>query len=212
MNKPTGIAAALCRQGSPRGVVKAYAIAAGDGVIVVDCGFSPADVPSIEGAVEELGRKPADIEAVVLTHSHKDHVGALAAMRERVSFRVIAHELEAERVTETSGVPVDEVVTNGSEIARLRIIHAPGHTPGHIAVYAEGQRSLFVGDAIFSGGGHLMPSPPYLAVDPDQAVASAQMLARLPWPVDHLFPAHGGIVYEIAARNLSRLLSRQREF
>lgn len=212
MNTPSGIAVAKCRQDSPRGVVKAYAITAGDGVILIDCGFSPADVPSIESAVEQLGRTPADIEAVVLTHSHKDHVGALAAMRERVPFRVIAHELEADRVTETSGVPVDELVTNGSEIGGLRVIHVPGHTPGHIALYADEQRALFVGDAIFSGGGHLMPSPPYLAVDPDQAVASAELLARLPWTVDHLFPAHGDIVYEIAARNLSRLLSTKREF
>jgi glyoxylase-like metal-dependent hydrolase (beta-lactamase superfamily II) len=61
----------------------------GQGLTVVDTGH-PRSWTSLHGALDELGRKPADIEAVVLTHGHFDHVGFARRAREELGVRVLA--------------------------------------------------------------------------------------------------------------------------
>jgi glyoxylase-like metal-dependent hydrolase (beta-lactamase superfamily II) len=213
--RPTGVRVAACRANSPRGIVKAYVLAAEGDVVLIDCGFEPADLEIITDAVARAGHALGDLAACLLTHSHRDHVGALATLRAAVDVPVLAHTLEAERVAEVSGIAVDQTVEHDQLLPwcrGIRVIHVPGHTPGSVALYSDAERALFVGDAIFSGGCHLMPSPPYLAGDPGQANESAKALASLPWAVDHVFPAHGEPVYGIGDRNLKRLLMTKREF
>jgi glyoxylase-like metal-dependent hydrolase (beta-lactamase superfamily II) len=73
-------------------------ITEGADVTLVDAGY-PADVPHVLRSLELIGRSPADVAAVVITHGHADHVGAAARLRQEHGARVIAHDAEEPNVT-----------------------------------------------------------------------------------------------------------------
>lgn len=70
-----------------------YLIEEGDALTVVDCGL-PRSWRSLQAALSELGRRPGDVEAVVLTHAHADHVGFAERVRAQWNVPVWVHERE----------------------------------------------------------------------------------------------------------------------
>jgi hydroxyacylglutathione hydrolase len=110
--------------------------------VVVDPG---ADVERI---VAEAKKENLDIETIVNTHGHGDHTAGSAALKARTGARVLIHALEA------AAVPEADVHLSGDEDLQVgaitfKVIHTPGHTPGGICLYAEG--NLFTGDTLFVG-------------------------------------------------------------
>jgi len=110
--------------------------------VVVDPG---ADVERI---VAEAKKENLDIETIVNTHGHGDHTAGSAALKARTGARVLIHALEA------AAVPDADVRLSGDEDLQVgaitfKVIHTPGHTPGGICLYAEG--NLFTGDTLFVG-------------------------------------------------------------
>jgi glyoxylase-like metal-dependent hydrolase (beta-lactamase superfamily II) len=126
-------------------------------VLVVD----PAD----DGAeiLEAVGSR--QVAAVVLTHGHFDHLGAVRDVVEATGAPVVVHRDDAESMTSSSGnggalfgftetAPVaDRTVRDGDTIAaggvELDVIHTPGHTPGSICLLGGGV--LLSGDTLFAG-------------------------------------------------------------
>jgi glyoxylase-like metal-dependent hydrolase (beta-lactamase superfamily II) len=86
------IAEGVYRLGSRR--VNFYFVEDGDAITVVDTGF-PGYFGQAISALEELGRKPSDIKAVVLTHTHSDHIGAAPKLAEDSGAPVLVHRGEA---------------------------------------------------------------------------------------------------------------------
>jgi glyoxylase-like metal-dependent hydrolase (beta-lactamase superfamily II) len=213
--RPSNVDVVRCRRDNPRGIVKCFVVHTADQVVLIDSGFEPADVAHIAEALDLSGHVLADVSACVLTHSHRDHVGGLRRLVQLSGCEVIAHRLDAPKVETVGEVAVSRTVNDGDVLdycGGIDVIHVPGHSPGSIALYVGASHSLFAGDSLFSGGGHLMPSPDYLSDNPRLAQDSARALARLPWPVDNVFVAHGDEVIGIGQRNLERLLSERREF
>lgn len=66
----------------------------GDGVTVVDTGC-PGDREALLHSLERIGRSPADVAAVLLTHAHPDHIGSAAHLGRTAPAPVLTHELEA---------------------------------------------------------------------------------------------------------------------
>jgi glyoxylase-like metal-dependent hydrolase (beta-lactamase superfamily II) len=66
----------------------------GSEVTLVDTGY-PGDRPRVLASLERIGRSPADVAAVILTHAHPDHLGSAEYLRTKLSKPVWAHELEA---------------------------------------------------------------------------------------------------------------------
>ena len=95
-------------------IVNFYLLEEGGRVTVVDAGC-PAYLPRLERALGEIGRTLADVEAIVLTHAHIDHVGFSQILQDQRGTPVYAHERELPQAT--TGKPPR---TEGSLISVLR--------------------------------------------------------------------------------------------
>ena len=123
------------------------------------------DIPKILKVIERLG---VQVEQILLTHGHMDHVGASPELSRRLSVPIIGpHKedmfwlerlpLEAPRMgfTPIDVFTPDEWLEEGQVVQvgeqTLETFHCPGHTPGHIIFYHRPTKMAFVGDVIFAG-------------------------------------------------------------
>jgi glyoxylase-like metal-dependent hydrolase (beta-lactamase superfamily II) len=79
--------------------------------------------------------------------------------------------------------PVGWKLRDGDRVAGFRVVHAPGHTPGHVVFFREKDRVAIAGDLLFSVGitvcRGLMQPPAFFSVDPDQNRRSIRLLTEL---------------------------------
>lgn len=120
--------------------VNAYVVHAPEGDVVVDAGAEPEKI---------LARISQPVEAVLVTHSHPDHVSALGAVLRETNAPLYVHPYDAER----TGVSVYEAFDDGQELQiageTLLVLHTPGHSPGSVTlVIGEDQ---IVGDLVLPG-------------------------------------------------------------
>jgi glyoxylase-like metal-dependent hydrolase (beta-lactamase superfamily II) len=73
-------------------------------------------------------------------------------------------------------VAPDIELTGGETIAGLRVIHTPGHSPGHIALLHEATQTLLVGDAVFNRNDKVAVGPDAFAADPTTRTESLELL------------------------------------
>jgi glyoxylase-like metal-dependent hydrolase (beta-lactamase superfamily II) len=181
-------------------------------------------------AIEKLGRKPTDLRTIITSHYHFDHTGNADALRERTGARILAHAYDTpyidgrqpwgtgrqptawERLGEGMMAPkpyaltVDAMVRDGEVLpGNLRIIHTPGHTPGHVSVYDESRRILFAADAFMNVFGLRLPLGGSTH-DMDQARRSVEALSRL--DIDHALPGHGQPILSHAGEKLRLWVAR----
>jgi glyoxylase-like metal-dependent hydrolase (beta-lactamase superfamily II) len=182
-----------------------------DALTLVDVGWAGAP-ERIERLLAAHGRALSQVRRVVVTHAHPDHVRGLAGLRARTGAEVLVHGADARwlaagRVPGTgrSGaagrlldrlpllhwapVTADRLIDDGETLpGDLRVVHTPGHSPGHVALLHEPSGALLVGDAVFHRGGTLSLGPSALAADP---VARDAALGRMPAGVSAVGFAHG---------------------
>lgn len=201
------------------------------GLTLVDTSM-PGHIGAVEEAIAAEGFRIADLEQIILTHQDVDHIGSLAAIKGASGATVIAHSIEApyiegkqklykypsqERLDQNPGMkemfdqigfaPVDKLVEDGDLLdlsGGIRIIHTPGHTPGHISLFLERSKTLISGDVLTSADGQL--SGPSVGATPDfpLAIESVKELAALP-EVNAIVTYHGGVVTDDAHGQLRRL-------
>jgi glyoxylase-like metal-dependent hydrolase (beta-lactamase superfamily II) len=154
--------------GHPRGGDRSWAL--------VDAGLAGLDRRIIRAAAERFGQSSRP-SAILLTHGHFDHVGALPHLADLWDVPVYAHELEMPYLTGQSSYPPPDPAVGGgamSFLSRLyprgpinlggrirplpadgsvpgmpewRWIHTPGHSAGHVALFRDSDRTLIAGDA-----------------------------------------------------------------
>jgi glyoxylase-like metal-dependent hydrolase (beta-lactamase superfamily II) len=110
--------------------------------VVIDSG---ADAERI---VSEADQYRLAIHYIVNTHGHGDHTAGCARLKALTGAAVIIHSLEAD------AVPQADILVSGDQKLQVgeitfKVFHTPGHTPGGICLYAEG--NLFTGDTLFVG-------------------------------------------------------------
>lgn len=127
--------------------------------------IDPGDEPeNISRAIEETG---ADVKAILLTHTHFDHVGAVKPMVEKLGVEVWVPELERHILADINsflrfpGVgpfesyEAEHTVAGGEKLElagfEIDVIFTPGHSPGHVSYSIAEQQALFSGDVLFQG-------------------------------------------------------------
>jgi hydroxyacylglutathione hydrolase len=120
--------------------VNSYVVHAPDGDVIVDAGAEPAKI---------LGAVRAPVAAVLVTHAHADHVGALEEVLSETNATLYIHPDAAE----SAGVSVYEPLDEGQELAlageTFRVLHTPGHAVGSVT-FVVGKDQI-VGDLILPG-------------------------------------------------------------
>src|SRR5437588_12977392 len=118
----------------------------------------------ILGAIEELGLR---IDAILLTHTHFDHIGAVAPVARATGAPVYCPKIEVPVLADImSYVPwpgfgpfesydADETVEGGERLQlaglEVDVFFVPGHSPGHVAYSIPDEQALFSGDVLFQG-------------------------------------------------------------
>lgn len=102
----------------------------------------------VKRILSEAQKQGLSIESIVNTHGHGDHTAGSAKLKLLTGARIIIHALDAAAVPEADMRLSDEIDLPLGALT-LRVIHTPGHTPGGICLYGEGQ--LFTGDTLFVG-------------------------------------------------------------
>jgi glyoxylase-like metal-dependent hydrolase (beta-lactamase superfamily II) len=189
--------------------INSFAFVDDDGqVTLVDCGIARAPRRIVD-ALAGIGRTPADVTRIVLTHAHLDHAGGAHEMVQRTS--APGAEIHADDVpfalsgrnaptaTSTMGrlmsrgpatrftpFPVVSELVDGQIIdvgGGLRVVHTPGHTPGHVSLLHEASGVLITGDAIFNMASRMRWPIAAACTSFRQNQQSAHMLGELEYDV-----------------------------
>jgi glyoxylase-like metal-dependent hydrolase (beta-lactamase superfamily II) len=193
---------------------------AGDGNwVLIDAGVA-GTAAMIKRAADERFGEDAPPAAIIMTHGHFDHAGALETLAERWDVPIYAHELELPYLNGTASYPPPDPSVGGGMMAAMsklyprgpynvsrwlqplpadgsvpsmpgwRWIHVPGHTPGQVALWREGDRTLISADAfittrqesayaVMAETPEMHGPPAYYTQDWEAARASVQKLAEL---------------------------------
>ena len=125
----------------------------------------PGDEPDrILGAVAELG---LTVEAVLLTHTHFDHVGAVAPVARATGAEVWVPELEKPVLADINryqpfpgigpfeSYDAEHTISGGEKLElagfEIDVLFTPGHSPGHVTYAIADEQALFSGDVLFQG-------------------------------------------------------------
>lgn len=131
-----------------------------------------------ESIVRAIEKHQFQLQAIACTHAHMDHVGGVAALKKlKPGAKIMLHQADEwiyDDLPEQPawiGIPrsqwttygfayerppkVDEYWRDGQLYAvgelEFKVIHCPGHTPGHVALFEPSERKVFVGDVLFAG-------------------------------------------------------------
>lgn len=123
------------------------------------------DIDVLLAAVKQEG---VEMESILVTHGHLDHVGGVAELAEKLALPIIGPQQadefwiknlpeqvrvfgfpHSDSFTPTRWLNDGDTVKIGEEV--LQVIHCPGHTPGHVVYFSETARVAWVGDVLFKG-------------------------------------------------------------
>lgn len=130
--------------------------------------------------------KDTKVAAILITHGHHDHTGALEEVKQATQAPIYLHKAEAEYF----GLEFDIEVNDGDKISignqSVSVIYTPGHTSGQVC-YDLGDGRILVGDTIFVGG-------PGKTKSPDDFSTTMWTMQQIvfEWPDEtEFFPGHG---------------------
>jgi len=141
----------------------------GDKITLIDSGVKGCE-EIIRQYIEEQNRDFAEIDTLILSHSHPDHIGSAAKIKELTGCKILAHEAEKEWIENIEiqnkqrpvpgffnlvdrSVKIDEFISDGQELmisndVSLKFTHSPGHSKGSLNIEFVEDCILFTADSI----------------------------------------------------------------
>jgi glyoxylase-like metal-dependent hydrolase (beta-lactamase superfamily II) len=149
--------------------------------VLIDAGL-PGTAGSIKRAVRERFGENSRPAAIIMTHAHADHAGALEKLAEEWDVPIFAHSLELPYLNGSAAYPPPDPSVGGGLMPAMSVlfprgpfnvsrwlqplpqdgtvphmpgwrwIHTPGHTPGHVSLYRPSDATLIAGDAFITTG------------------------------------------------------------
>ena len=104
--------------------------------------------PDAQKLVNIARKENLEIKLIVNTHGHSDHTCGNDQLKDLTRAKIIIHSRDVDRYPQADQVLEDETQIQFGEI-RIDVIQTPGHTPGGICLYSQG--NLFTGDTLFVG-------------------------------------------------------------
>lgn len=181
-----------------------------DELYVIDPGADdPQEQAHLIGHIDHLCALGGKVKGILLTHGHPDHTGALATVQERYGAPIHAHPDTAGADTFRIDCPLadgDVIEIAGDPGWRMRVIHTPGHDPGHVCFLEETTRSLIAGDMAANPGTILVA--PSLGGDMQHYLNSLERLLHENF--SFLLPSHGLPMWGKAGKDKLRELIEHR--
>ena len=183
---------------------------------LVDTGFR-GSAGKIADYINRLGRSIKELDLIIITHNHLDHVGGLPELRKMTPAKVAVGKADLSEIE--SGLPypkcylklmrippiaifrplvyakpseVDIHLVGGevlSPLSGLKVIQTPGHTPGSISLFSPKKKLLIVGDTLNNRLKALRLPPKDISSNLPQAIDSVKRLAQIDF--DILCCGHG---------------------
>jgi len=171
-----------------------------DRALLVDPG---EEAPRLLAAIDELG---VQLDAILLTHTHFDHVGAVAPVAKATGAEVWVPELEKPVLADINAyVPwpgfgpfeswdAEHTVTGGERLSLagfdIDVVFTPGHSPGHVTYSIAGESAIFSGDVLFQGSVGRVDLP---GGDWPTLLGSIRTLLDTLTPETIVYPGHMGV-------------------
>lgn len=183
--------------------------------------IDPGDEPeAIERALGEAG---ATVEAILITHTHFDHVGAVAPMARSTGAEVWVPAIEHAILEDINaymrfpglgpfeGYDAEHDLEGGERLQlagfEIDVIFTPGHSPGHVSYSIPAHKALFSGDVLFQGSVGRTDLP---GADTQTLLDSiGRLIDRLPGDTT-VFPGHMGLTTLEAERRGNPFLAHVR--
>jgi glyoxylase-like metal-dependent hydrolase (beta-lactamase superfamily II) len=211
----------------PGVVSNTYILVDTDGLTVIDTGL-PRSEKKILAYIASLGRSAQDVKRIILTHADLDHFGGLSALQKASGARTYASQIEADAIAagrssreikptgfslrrvifalmrpfmKATPFRVHEIIAEGQilpALGGLQVLETPGHTPGHISLFAPAVGVLFCGDSMVANEKGLQGSRPGLTWNETRARESERKQAELGARI--VCSGHGPVVLDPAGK------------
>ena len=124
---------------------------------------------SAKSILDRVQKEGAELEGILLTHGHFDHIVSIDTLRRASQAPLMIHQEDAEMLEDGKKnafslffgqdihyMPAQQLLKNGDKIAlgdmEVEVIHLPGHSKGSVCYYIPTERVMFTGDLIFAQG------------------------------------------------------------
>ena len=175
--------------------------------VLIDTGF-PGQIKDLRVAMDKVGVSFDKLKVVILTHQDIDHIGSLPEILQECknNIKVYAHDLDKPYIQgdlpllkdghldNPPKCKVDDTLKDGQELpycGGIRVIHTPGHTPGHISIFLKQSKTLIAGDSMYSVNGIIggIHAPTTL----DIKAAQLSLKKYLDLDIESVVCYHGGL-------------------
>jgi endoribonuclease LACTB2 len=134
-----------------------------------------------------------DIEKIVLTHAHQDHIGGVKDVTRLLGRKeVLKKPWPVAGPDDAAGIPItllDDNAVVATTGATLHAVFTPGHAPDHLCYYLAEEKAVFTGDVVLGAGTTVIPDE---TGDLGQYMNSLRRLLDL--DVETIYPAHGPVI------------------
>lgn len=215
---------------SKSGVIYPTLLWDNENVIIIDIGM-PGQLKQIQEAIKREGVSFERLNKVIITHQDLDHTWGLYRLlkESKNSIEILTHEdekpyLQGEKnlvrlnhrkmaemiLKKNPPLKVNKTLKDNDELpysGGIKIIHTPGHTPGHICIYHQKSKTLIVGDAMRVVDGQLK-GPRKKILDEKSYNLAIKSLEKLKkFDIEKLISYHGGLFTENPNQSIRDILN-----